>query len=480
MTQTFICTSENGNSYIYDTKSKLSILVHPEMKKAIENTSDPDSYYMRKYKYLKKYGFFTETNIVNWGLVTESMIKNNMPEIPQIVFETTDFCNLSCTYCALGDVYEGFDARNQKKIDIDKAIVFLKYIFSIKSKSSKNQLYISFFGGEPLVNGAFIKQIVEIAEQLNSNKNLELIYTITTNATLLHKYIDFLAKNKFQLLISLDGNEKNHSYRSFRNNQKNSFKKVISNVDMLQKAYPEYFKQYVNFNAVLHDRNSVKDIYEFIYPRYHKVPRISELNPCDINPHKIDLFNQMFKDKFENEAEYAKEESNFLPHEERIQYKELTEFIKNNSVNCYISDINELFAKEKTYLPTGTCLPFWKKLMLTTNNKLALCEKVNYHKLTVGEVDETVKIDIHKIVQQYNFYYKNVQKLCLKCYANKSCSVCLFLMRDRNLEKLNEGNFVCEDFCDEKRFGRKLNRVLSFLEKFPKDNFSIIENIVIS
>lgn len=115
MTQTFIYTSENGNSYIYDTKSKLSILVHPEMKKAIENTSDSDLYYMRKYKYLKEYGFFTETNIINFGLVTESMIKNNMPEIPQIVFETTDFCNLSCTYCALGDVYEGFDARNQKK-----------------------------------------------------------------------------------------------------------------------------------------------------------------------------------------------------------------------------------------------------------------------------------------------------------------------------------------------------------------------------
>jgi len=39
--------------------------------------------------------------------------------------------------------------------------------------------------------------------------------------------------------------------------------------------------------------------------------------------------------------------------------------------------------------------------MLTTSSKLALCEKVNYHKLTVGEVNESVKIDIPKITQLY-------------------------------------------------------------------------------
>lgn len=62
-----------------------------------------------------------------------------------------------------------------------------------------------------------------------------------------------------------------------------------------------------------------------------------------------------------------------------------------------------MLSKEKKYLPTSTCLPFWKKLMLTTSSKLALCEKVNYHKLTVGEVNESVKIDIPKITQLYNF-----------------------------------------------------------------------------
>lgn len=57
---------------------------------------------------------------------------------------------------------------------------------------------------------------------------------MTTNATLVHKHIDFLVENEFKLLISLDGNEVNHSYRVFNNN-KNSHKTVIKNIDIIKR-----------------------------------------------------------------------------------------------------------------------------------------------------------------------------------------------------------------------------------------------------
>ncbi|MCQ5183205.1 hypothetical protein NE573_24670, partial [Parabacteroides distasonis] len=53
--------------------------------------------------------------------------------------------------------------------------------------------------------------------------------------------------------------------RIFRKSKENSFEKVIVNIYNLQNKYPKYFTDNVNFNAVLHDRNSVNDIYEFIY-----------------------------------------------------------------------------------------------------------------------------------------------------------------------------------------------------------------------
>ena len=92
---------------------------------------------------------------------------------------------------------------------------------------------------------------------------------MTTNATLIHKYVKLLVKYNFELLISLDGNEKIIAI-DITETTKNSFHKVIENIDMIQKEYPEYFKNHIRFNAVLHNRNSVKEIYEFIYGRYKK------------------------------------------------------------------------------------------------------------------------------------------------------------------------------------------------------------------
>lgn len=71
------------------------------------------------------------------------------------------------------------------------------------------------------------------------------------------------------------------------------------------------------------------NIYEFIYSRYHKIPRISELAPNDVNPSKKEFFNEIFHSYRRSESEYIKDDSNLLPHEELLQYKELTSFLKN-------------------------------------------------------------------------------------------------------------------------------------------------------
>ncbi|MFV0271363.1 MAG: radical SAM peptide maturase [Macellibacteroides fermentans] len=480
MIQTLFYTTENNNLYIYDHQFRLSILVHPKFKKVVEKTADIDPYYLRKYDYLKDHGFFSKSKLIDFGVIDESIINNNISQTPQIVFETTDFCNLNCSYCSLGDFYDGFDVRNQKNINTDYAITLLKYIFYHKHKGKNNRLVVSFHGGEPLFNGNFIKKIVEVVNQLKVEKEMEIVYSMTTNATLIHKYIHFLVENKFQLLISLDGNEMNHSYRFFKNSKINSFEKVINNIDMIQSEYSEYFASHVNFNAVLHDRNSVKDIYDFIYLRYNKIPRIAELAPNDVSLDKEDLFKSMYHNKRKSEAEYLKEESNHLPHEELLLYTELTNFLKYFSINYFISNITDLLSMEKRYLPTNTCLPFWKKIMLTTNNKLTLCEKVSSSKFFIGDVQETVKIDMEKIIQRYNSYYGFVREKCESCHVNKFCNVCLFLMDKNNLDKLDKNEFICEGFHNQKAFEHKLYRVFSFLEKYPNDSYSIIENVVIS
>ena len=109
MIQSLIHTTENGNLYIYDDESRLSLLVHPDFEKASNESIDADEYYVKKYNYLKEHGFFAKSKLVNFETMTESMVKENFIQTQQIGFEVTDFCNLSCTYCGYGELYHVFD-----------------------------------------------------------------------------------------------------------------------------------------------------------------------------------------------------------------------------------------------------------------------------------------------------------------------------------------------------------------------------------
>lgn len=480
MIQSIIHSSESNNFYLYDDEHRFSMLIHPEFKKVYETSTDADPYYIRKYAYLKNHGFFTKPKLAEFKPVLyESTVKEGIIQTQQIVFEVTDFCNLRCSYCVQGEFYKGFNERNCKNINTQAAINLLKYIIDLKHRNNKNKLTLSFYGGEPLLNVKFIKQIIKVANQLNSEKEIDIIYSMTTNATLINKYIHILVENKFKLLISLDGNEKNHSYRSFRKNNKNSFQKVIENIDMIQRDYPEYFDNHVSFNAVLHNRNSVKDIYEFIYNRYHKIPGISELAFDDINQDKKYLFNRIFHGKKTSEAEFQKEDSELLrnTHNQLIIFRELAFFLKYYSINFYISNITSLLYEEKKYFPTNTCLPFHKKIYLTNRNKLLPCEKISY-KYFMGEVNKDVIIDIPEITRRYNFYYEHLKKVCQHCYVHRFCGLCMF--RINNLDRLDAEEFVCDNFHNQKAFQTKLYRIFSFLEKNPNDLLELLENVVIT
>ena len=480
MIQSIIHTSKNDNFYLYNDELRLSMFIHPQFKKIYDSPTtdiDVDSYYLDKYAYLKRNGFFFEKENVNLeSKIDESTIKDCIIQTPQIVFEVTDGCNLKCSYCAQGEFYEAFDNKASKNINIYSAIKLLKYIINLVPNNKKNELGIGFYGGEPLLNIKFIKQIVEIVPQLNAEKQIAISYLMTTNATLIHKHIDFLVENKFRILISLDGNEDNHSYRVFGNNNKNSHRTVIENIDKIKSKYPEYFESNINFNAVLHNRNSVKEIYEFIYTRYNKIPRIAELNMLYIKPENRDVLEKMFNSKQKSEIEYSKECDNQLPHTELSKYHELIDFLKYISVNYYISNVTNFLYNEEKYLPTSTCLPFSRKTFLTNRNKLLTCERIG-NNYTLGIINQDVEIDFQGIAQQYNFYYESMKKVCQYCYAHRFCGLCMFQIK--NFDKLSTEKFVCDNFHDQKKFQKKLYHIFSFLENNPNDFFEILENFVI-
>ena len=138
-------------------------------------------------------------------------------------------CNLCCEYCFAN---KGMYDKPDQIMSFCTARKAIDLLIESAMKSSKNDITISFFGGEPLLNIELIKKCVKYIKKF---KDINCNYMITTNGTLLNQSIvDFLQKNNFDIMISIDGNKATHDfYRKFYSG-KGSYEKVIKGISLFE------------------------------------------------------------------------------------------------------------------------------------------------------------------------------------------------------------------------------------------------------
>ena len=272
---------------------------------------------------------------------------------------------------------------------------------------------------------SFIKQVVDYLESLPVISGLEYGYAMTTNGMMLDKYMSFLAEKKVMLLLSLDGDEYGQGYRvDHRGN--NSFHQVYNNIKLLQSTYPEYFAEHVNFNAVLHDRNSTVSVQKFILEKFSKHPQLSELNNFGICDSKKEEFSKMFRSA-QTVASSCADCDYLYTSSDVMDILRLVDRLTDNVYYQY----NSLLKKNSNIIfPTGTCLPFQKKMFLTVNGDILPCERID-QKYVLGHVtSEKVDLDLDAIAKQYSEYYNKTKQLCKACYMKPFCKQCLYYMEN--------------------------------------------------
>lgn len=478
MKSTIFFKGSGGMAYIYDSKNKYLLNVHPlieqiheyhllnfeEVKKMVmgqnsEIENDEFEYYYNKYLFLKSAGFFSEINVDTLlsGRVTADLIEKHLSDLDQLVFQVTNDCNFKCKYCCFGDLYNGIPVE-RKEMDLDMVKQVFDYLIpfwnSKKNSSYKSVISIGFYGGEPLLNFKLIEQIVEYCESLQLNNHVCFEFNMTTNAMLLPKYIDFLVKHHFFILISLDGNEINDSYRVDGNNQP-TFKRVFANVKLIQEKYPEYFKERVEFNSVLTNKATVDDIHNFIFSNFSKTPLIDAVSTTDLKESELGAFEQISQ-KYDENIDLMLE---------RGQYSsvgmELSRFFYYNLNNAY-RHYADLMTKENELsqrIPTGTCLPFWKKMYISSTGNIMACEKIAMGHILGHISSEPFMLDFDYIANLYNSYYDHMRMQCCNCYQIHTCPTCIFQT------KFEEGFPVCPHVISEGQHQFYLGRIISILEK---------------
>ena len=123
-------------------------------------------------------------------------------------------CDLNCRYCfAKGGSYGKGPSRMSSEIAF-KAVDFI-----IKNSGGLREITLCFFGGEPLLNYPVIRETVEYARMRSKEAGKQLRLNITTNGTRLTRDIrEYLSKNNFSVIFSIDGpKEIQDNMRPFNN-----------------------------------------------------------------------------------------------------------------------------------------------------------------------------------------------------------------------------------------------------------------------
>ena len=147
---------------------------------------------------------------------------------PTFTLVVNHACNLRCYYCYTGEKF----SRPMSLATAKKAVDML-------CAATTGKGFLSFFGGEPLLEFELIKETVSYKRSLEEKFGKVLQPRVITNATLLtDERIDYLSENGFHLGVSIDGvreaHEANRPYPSGRS----SFDDVFTSLQKVVKRFP--------------------------------------------------------------------------------------------------------------------------------------------------------------------------------------------------------------------------------------------------
>jgi uncharacterized protein len=492
-TKTTIPVETGGkNKYMYDRRLKKTVICHPvlyflaqmktqgkDIAKWIETLTghsieipgtgtfslDEIKYYYRKLLFLENAGYFSKISqdkILTRKLTADS-VRVTLANLTQVTFELTDACQMDCFYCGYGKFYDNYDKRENKHMDFPMIKQMVDYldeqVNTPLNRSHNMPLFFGFYGGEPLLDFHLIEETVLYVNRLKWLHNI-VRFTVTTNGLLLDKYMDFMVEHDFNIFISLDGDEKNDAYRVLKNGAP-TYERVLANVETLQKKYPDFFKRRVFFNAVLHNKNSVEEIFNYFNNRFDKKPGILSLNTGGIREDQADEFWKTYvneKESLYNSEDYSKIEQEMFIKLPTIQAASNFLF---SSIDFYYDDYNHFFLSEKVpeRYPSDTCSPFSKKLFLTVNGKILACERIG-QQFELGQLTpEGIVLDFQEIADKYNNWFSSIRKQCRSCYIFDRCSQCIFYL------DLKNGKPVCGNILDFVNYSRFVSNYFNYFEK---------------
>lgn len=203
----------------------------------------------------------------------------------ELTIALTNQCNFRCKYC--------YQDKSHKVMTEQTADDIIQKIKEILSARKYEEIWIHYFGGEPLLNIPILKKLDKAIRFTAQNYNIGYHSYLTTNGSMLSD--ELLSTMKFDnIQLTFDGKERTHN--SLRISDNFHFKdeiillqNIIENTDA---------KVILRMNACVQNRNEILGFYHFLLENVDNERIDINLNRM-IKYHKDDDFEML------TEQEYA-------------------------------------------------------------------------------------------------------------------------------------------------------------------------------
>lgn len=337
--------------------------------------------------------------------------------VKKITLQLTQNCNFRCKYCHYTDNDGAQRLHSKKKMHIEtakRAIMFLR-----DHSIDAEEVYIGFYGGEPLLEFHMMKELIAYAKEVLEGKKIQ--FMLSTNSVLMNEeIISYIEQEQINLLISLDGPKEINDLNRVMADGSGTFDYIIEKIQQIYEHHPRLYKKMM-INVVMNPSHD----FDKILALFRKYPF---LNKIEVNPNIVDdtgaREENVFTDSFVSKIRYY-DFLVYLSVLHRISREKLPVLMKQRWMKIMEStdEFHKRVLVPEEYAPGGPCVPGENRLMVTVDGKFIVCERVNEISdcMIIGSLDDGFYFD--KIRNLLNIA-RLTEEQCMRCWAFHGCTVC--------------------------------------------------------
>lgn len=375
----------------------------------------------------------------------EELVNHNLE---QITLELTEKCNLRCGYCIYNEACEKSRDFGERDMSLEIALQAIDYANNHSTKTK--ELYIGYYGGEPLVNyDTMIRSMKYALERITDRK---LHFSFTTNAVLLNEKIckELSEIPNLSVTISLDGPKKWHDL--YRKNQggKGSFDKTLEGAKCLVEAFGyERAKDNILFSMVYappYSEERLEETQEFFESLTWLPEECVKLITYPDEESMDTIYKYLNKENMLHVLNRTNTEYDFsLVDFNRANLKKENRFTKKLTEDSYLNIRKRIVFDTimDSITMNGCCVPGQRKLYVTVNGEFKICERVGEIP-NIGSLEQG--IDIEKVKRIYiDDYARKSMKMCATCWYARLCKICYCGCYTENKLDMAKKSNMCEE-----------------------------------